>query len=119
MREVFAALLVVSVGAMFDPASLGGHGLAVATAAVVVTCARPVAAWLSARAVGHGREAARPQANRAGQPGEFSLLVVALGAAAGLLTVEHRDIFLVALPVAATAWALFLARAAPPAPDWA
>lgn len=119
MREVFAALLVVSVGAMFDPSSISGHGLAVATAAVVVICARPVVAWLSARAVGYGREAARLLAIGAGQPGEFSLLVVTLGAAAGLLTAEHRDLFLVALLIAATAWALLLARAAPPAPDLA
>jgi predicted Kef-type K+ transport protein len=117
MREVFAALLLVSVGAMFDPSSLSGQGFAVATAAAVVACARPVIAWLSARAVGYGREAARLLAIGAGQPGEFSLLVVALGAAAGLLTAEHRDGFLVALLMAATAWAVLLARAVPPTPQ--
>jgi predicted Kef-type K+ transport protein len=52
MREGVAAPLLVSVGAMFDPFSLGGQCFAITSAAVVVICARSAMAWLSARAVG-------------------------------------------------------------------
>lgn len=88
MRDVFAVVFFVSVGMLFDPASLWkSPGLALATLAVVmigtplVTCAAVLAFGRPVRsAVGLGLAL--------GQIGEFSFILVGLGRKLGALTDE-------------------------------
>jgi len=110
LRDVCAVLLLVPTGAMFDPASLDGRGMEISMLVTAVTAARPAVAWGMACAVGCGRDFSRLLAVGVGPPGEFSLLVLALAAAAGLIPPEARDIILVALLSATLLWVPLLAR---------
>lgn len=110
LRDVCAVLILVPVGAMFDPASLDGRGMEVVMVGTAVIAGRPMTAWGVACAAGCGRNFSRLLAMGVGPPGEFSFLVLALASAAGLIRPEARDVVLVALLGATLLWAPLLGR---------
>jgi CPA2 family monovalent cation:H+ antiporter-2 len=85
MRDAFAVLFFVSVGMLFDPASLvRAPGLAVATLAVVLV-GTPAAAAALVLALGRPARLAIAVGLALGQVGEFSFILVGLGRELGLL----------------------------------
>ena len=79
MRDAFAVLFFVSVGMLFDPASLmNSPSLLLATLAIVLV-GKPVAAFLIAVLLGYGSRIAVGVAMALAQIGEFSLILMTVG----------------------------------------
>src|SRR5687767_2166538 len=79
MRDAFAVLFFVSVGMLFDPASLVENlGLTLATLAVVVV-GKPLAAVVAVVALRHPLSTAIPVSIALAQIGEFSFILAGLG----------------------------------------
>jgi CPA2 family monovalent cation:H+ antiporter-2 len=96
MRDAFAVLFFISVGMLFDPTILLRQPLPVLACVAVVLFAKPLAAWLLMRALGHGDRLASTIAASVSQIGEFSFILAGLAVAMKMMPSEGRDLVLAA-----------------------
>ena len=91
LRDAFAVLFFVSVGMLFNPAVLIEHPFAVLATVLIIVVGKSAAAYWLVRAFGHPAATALTVSAALAQIGEFSFILVGLGAALGLLPPEARD----------------------------
>jgi len=96
MRDAFAVLFFVSVGMLFDPFILLRQPLPVLACVAVVMLGKPLAAWLTVRAVGHNERYASTIAASVSQIGEFSFILAGQAISLKLMPREARDLVLAA-----------------------
>jgi CPA2 family monovalent cation:H+ antiporter-2 len=84
LRDAFAALFFFAFGLTIDPSDLKSVSVAVAGAVVVSIILNLIAGIVAARAQGYGRNAAARIGTTVLGRGEFSLIIAALAASAGL-----------------------------------
>jgi len=126
LRDAFAVLFFVSVGMLFDPASLVERPLPILAAFLIVVLGKSLAAYLIVRAFGHTHGTALTIAASLAQIGEFSFILAVLGIDLGLIPTAARDLIvagaLLSILVnplcffALERWAGESGAAAPPAP---
>lgn len=102
MRDAFAVLFFVSVGMLFDPASLAtGWPLMLVTLGIVLL-GKPLAALLVVLVLGHPLRKAVSVAVALAQIGEFSFILASMGTALGVLPPEAGNALVVAAVVSIT-----------------
>jgi CPA2 family monovalent cation:H+ antiporter-2 len=102
MRDAFAVLFFVSVGMLFDPASLTtGWPLMLITLAIVLL-GKPLAALVVVLVLGHPLRKAISVAVALAQIGEFSFILASLGTALGVLPAEAGNAMVVAAVISIT-----------------
>ncbi len=95
MRDAFAVLFFVSVGILFEPASVAqGWPLMLATLGIVLI-GKPLAALLVVLAMGRSFRSALSISVALAQIGEFSFILSALALSMGLLPPEANNILVV------------------------
>ena len=94
LRDAFAVLFFVSVGMLFDPAIFIRETWPVIGVLLVVTMAKPAAAFLAMLAFRYPLGTALTVAASRTQIGEFSFILAGLGVALGLLPEVGRDLIL-------------------------
>jgi CPA2 family monovalent cation:H+ antiporter-2 len=85
MRDVFSVLFFISVGMLFDPASLLKAPLAILVVLAVVVIGKPLAAALTVRLLGIPRATALPIGAAFAQVGEFSFILGEVARQMGLI----------------------------------
>jgi CPA2 family monovalent cation:H+ antiporter-2 len=86
MRDAFAVLFFVSVGMLFNPRSLVEAPVPIAMVLLVVIVGKPLAAFLTVRALGTPTATALPVAAAFSQVGEFSFILGTVARELGLVT---------------------------------
>ncbi len=86
MRDAFAVLFFVSVGMLFDPRSLLAEPLVIFLVLLVVIVVKPVAAFVTVRALGIPLALAVPIGAAFSQVGEFSFILGSEARALGLIS---------------------------------
>lgn len=94
LRDAFAVLFFVSVGMLFDPASIIREPLPVLGVVFIIVAGKSAAAFLIVRLFGHSRETALTIAASLAQIGEFSFILAELGGKLNLLPDQARDLIL-------------------------
>ena len=94
LRDAFAVLFFVSVGMLFDPMILVEHPLMVLETLGIIVIGKSVAAWAVVRMLGKSNDIALTIAASHAQIGEFSFILIGLGASLGLMSDESRDLIL-------------------------
>lgn len=94
LRDAFAVLFFVSVGMLFDPASLIADPLPVAATVAIIVLLRPVIAFWLVRGFGHPVATAVTLAGARAQIGEFSFILAELGLGLGLLPAAAQDLII-------------------------
>jgi CPA2 family monovalent cation:H+ antiporter-2 len=111
MRDAFAVLFFVSVGMLFNPRTLMEAPLPVAMVLLVVIVGKPLAAFVTVRALGTPMETALPVSAAFSQVGEFSFILGTVARELGLVTDTGWDalvaasIISIALNPTVYAWA--------------
>jgi len=95
-RDAFSVLFFVSVGMLFQPASLVENTWPILAAVVIVIFGKSVAAYLIVVAFRHPASTALLISASLAQIGEFSFILADLGVSLGLLPEEGRDLILAA-----------------------
>ena len=85
MRDAFAVLFFVSVGMLFNPATIFTSPWLLAATLAIVLLAKPLAIWACVILLGHPRQDATSVAVSLAQIGEFSFILAALGRQLGVL----------------------------------
>jgi len=85
MRDAFAVLFFISVGMLFDPASLIHSPGLIAVVLAAVLLGKPLIAWLAIRLLGRPATTAIPVAAALAQVGEFSFILGVLARQLGVL----------------------------------
>ena len=86
MRDAFAVLFFVSIGMLFDPRSLVAAPLPVAMVLLVVIVGKPLAAFVTVRALGTPLATALPVSAAFSQVGEFSFILGTVARQMGLVS---------------------------------
>ncbi|WP_420962790.1 YbaL family putative K(+) efflux transporter [Brucella sp. IR073] len=94
LRDAFAVLFFVSVGMLFDPASLINDPLPLLAVLFIIIVGKSAAAFLIVRAFGHPTGTALTISASLAQIGEFSFILAELGVGLKLLPQEGRDLIL-------------------------
>ena len=94
LRDAFAVLFFVSVGMLFDPQVLIEHPLEVLATFLIIVLGKSLAAWAIVRAFGKPNAVALTISASLAQIGEFSFILVGLGASLGLLPPEGASLVL-------------------------
>ncbi|GAA4794126.1 YbaL family putative K(+) efflux transporter [Lysobacter hankyongensis] len=94
LRDAFAVLFFVSVGMLFDPMILVRHPLMVLETLGIIVIGKSLAAWAVVRMLGKSNDIALTIAASLAQIGEFSFILIGLGASLGLMSDESRDLIL-------------------------
>ncbi len=94
LRDAFAVLFFVSVGMLFDPWILIEQPLEVIETLAIILVGKSVAAWAVVRLLGKDNRIALTIAASLAQIGEFSFILVGLGASLGLVSEQTRDLVL-------------------------
>ncbi|MBL8701339.1 MAG: Kef family K(+) transporter [Alphaproteobacteria bacterium] len=94
LRDAFAVLFFVSVGMLFDPASLVRDPLTVVAVLAIIVIGKSVAAFLIVLAFRHPVSTALTVSASLAQIGEFSFILAELGLQLGLLPARGRDLIL-------------------------
>ncbi len=94
LRDAFAVLFFVSVGMLFDPMILVRHPLMVLETLGIIVIGKSLAAWAVVRMLGKNNDIALTIAASLAQIGEFSFILIGLGASLGLMSDESRDLIL-------------------------
>ncbi|TXI43644.1 MAG: Kef family K(+) transporter [Lysobacter sp.] len=94
LRDAFAVLFFVSVGMLFDPWILVEQPLEVLETLAIIVVGKSVAAWAVVRILGKDNRIALTIAASLAQIGEFSFILVGLGASLGLVSDHTRDLVL-------------------------
>ncbi|MNS52114.1 Inner membrane protein YbaL [compost metagenome] len=95
LQDAFAVLFFVSVGMLFDPTILLREPLAVLATIFVIVIGKSVAAFAIVRLFGHSVRTALTISASLAQVGEFSFILMGLGAMLGLVPDVARDLVLV------------------------
>jgi CPA2 family monovalent cation:H+ antiporter-2 len=94
LRDAFAVLFFVSVGMLFDPASVLRDPLPVIATVLVIVVGKSIAAYLIVRAFRHPVVTALTISASLAQIGEFSFILASLGDRLGMLPGEASDLIL-------------------------
>ncbi len=94
LRDAFAVLFFVSVGMLFDPATLLEQPIAVAATLAIILFGKSLAAYAIVRAFGRDNQTAVTVSASLAQIGEFSFILAGLGTGLGVLPSEGRDLIL-------------------------
>ncbi|MGH6720459.1 MAG: cation:proton antiporter, partial [Alphaproteobacteria bacterium] len=94
LRDAFAVLFFVSVGMLFNPAVLVERPAAVVATVVIIVLGKSVVAFLIVRGFGHAKGTALVIAASLAQIGEFSFVLIGLGAALDIVPQVGRDLVL-------------------------
>jgi len=94
LRDAFAVLFFVSVGMLFDPASLLRDPLPMLAVVFIIVIGKSVAAFVIVRAFRHPVGTALLISASLAQIGEFSFILAELGVQTGLLPEAGRDLIL-------------------------
>jgi K+:H+ antiporter len=86
MRDAFAVLFFVSVGMLFNPRSILEAPIPIAMVLLVVIVGKPLAAFLTVRALGTPTSIALPVAAAFSQVGEFSFILGTVARQLGLVS---------------------------------
>jgi CPA2 family monovalent cation:H+ antiporter-2 len=92
LRDAFAVLFFVSVGMLFDPATLLNQPLALLATFFIITFGKSVAAYLIVRAFGHPNGVALTISASLAQIGEFSFILIVLAVSLSIVPPEARDL---------------------------
>jgi monovalent cation:H+ antiporter-2, CPA2 family len=85
MRDAFAVLFFVSVGMLFNPATILTSPWLLAATLAIVLLAKPLTIWVVVMLLGYPRPIATSVAVSLAQIGEFSFILAALGRQLGVL----------------------------------
>jgi CPA2 family monovalent cation:H+ antiporter-2 len=94
LRDAFAVLFFVSVGMLFDPASIMRDPLPVLATVAIIVIGKSVAAFLIVIAFRKSAGTALIISASLAQIGEFSFILAELGVGLGLMPKEGRDLIL-------------------------
>ena len=94
LREAFAVLFFVSVGMLFNPASLVREPGSLVATLLIIVLGKSAAALVIVLAFRHPLGAALTISASLAQIGEFSFILAGLGVALGLLPEQGRDLIL-------------------------
>ena len=94
LRDAFAVLFFVSVGMLFDPSVLGERPLQVLAVVAIILLGKSLAAALLVIALRYPLNTALTVSASLAQIGEFSFILIGLGAALGLLPPEGQSLVL-------------------------
>jgi CPA2 family monovalent cation:H+ antiporter-2 len=94
LRDAFAVLFFVSVGMLFDPATLLKEPGPIALTVLIIVVGKSMAAFLIVRLFGHPTPTALMIAVSLAQIGEFSFILAGLGVGLELLPERGRDLIL-------------------------
>ncbi len=94
LKDAFAVLFFVSVGMLFDPTVLVREPLSVFAVLGVIMIGKSVAAFIIVLLFRHPLRTALTVSASLAQIGEFSFILVSLGAALGLMPADGRDYIL-------------------------
>jgi CPA2 family monovalent cation:H+ antiporter-2 len=94
LRDAFAVLFFVSVGMLFNPASLLEQPLLVLAVLFIIVIGKSVAAFLIVLAFRHPLATALTISASLAQIGEFSFILAELGVGLGILPKQGRDLVL-------------------------
>jgi CPA2 family monovalent cation:H+ antiporter-2 len=94
LRDAFAVLFFVSVGMLFDPASLLHEPLPVLATLLIIVIGKSVVAFAIVRGFGHPTSTALTISASLAQIGEFSFILAELGVSLHLLPEQGRDLIL-------------------------
>jgi CPA2 family monovalent cation:H+ antiporter-2 len=94
LRDAFAVLFFVSVGMLFDPASLVRDPLPVLAVLFIIVIGKSIAAFLIVIAFRHPAGTALTISASLAQIGEFSFILAELGVGLKLLPEQGRDLIL-------------------------
>jgi monovalent cation:H+ antiporter-2, CPA2 family len=92
LRDAFAVLFFVSVGMLFNPSILWTSPLALIATVLIIVGVKAAAGFYLVKALGHGREMALTIAASLAQIGEFSFILVTMGAKLEIVPPEARDL---------------------------
>ena len=92
LRDAFAVLFFVSVGMLFDPAVLVERPLQVLAVTLIIVSGKSIAALLLVLALRYPLSTALTVSTSLAQIGEFSFILMALGAALGVVPDEGRSL---------------------------
>ncbi|MGE3772744.1 MAG: YbaL family putative K(+) efflux transporter [Gammaproteobacteria bacterium] len=102
LRDAFAVLFFVSVGMLFDPATVWEEPLRLALVIGIVVVGKTLAAMALVLAFRYPLGTALTVGASLAQIGEFSFILAGLGVALGVLPVEGQDLVLAAALVSIT-----------------
>lgn len=94
LRDAFSVLFFVSVGMLFDPASLAESPWPILATLFIIVIGKSVAAFLIVLAFGHPVATALMISASLAQIGEFSFILAELGVSLDLLPETGRDLIL-------------------------
>ena len=94
LRDAFAVLFFVSVGMLFDPASVVREPWPMLATLLIIVLGKSVAAFLIVLAFRHPIATALTISASLAQVGEFSFILAGLGISLNLLPLEGRDLIL-------------------------
>jgi CPA2 family monovalent cation:H+ antiporter-2 len=92
LRDAFAVLFFVSVGMLFNPATLINQPLAVCATFLTITVGKSLVAYLIVRAFGHSKVVALTISASLAQIGEFSFILIVLAVNLAIVPPEARDL---------------------------
>ncbi|WP_090709568.1 MULTISPECIES: YbaL family putative K(+) efflux transporter [unclassified Beijerinckia] len=92
LRDAFAVLFFVSVGMLFNPQVLLDQPLAVIGTFLTIVVGKSVAAYLIVRAFGYSKNVALTISASLAQIGEFSFILIVLGAQLAIVPGIARDL---------------------------
>jgi CPA2 family monovalent cation:H+ antiporter-2 len=117
LRDAFAVLFFVSVGMLFDPAVLVNEPLRVAAVTAIIILGKSVAAALVVLLLRYPLNTALTVSASLAQIGEFSFILVSLGASLGLLPPQAQSL-VVAGAILSIALNPIVFRAVAPVQRW-
>ncbi|RVT91268.1 YbaL family putative K(+) efflux transporter [Sphingomonas crocodyli] len=94
LRDAFAVLFFVSVGMLFNPSIVVEQPLGVLATVGIIVVGKSIAAYAIVRAFGHSSHKAITIAASLAQIGEFSFILITLGANLEILPADARDMVL-------------------------
>jgi CPA2 family monovalent cation:H+ antiporter-2 len=92
LRDAFAVLFFVSVGMLFNPVVLADHPVAVISVFLIIVVGKSAAAYLIVRAFRYPRSVALTISASLAQIGEFSFILMVLGAQLQIIPAIARDL---------------------------
>ena len=92
LRDAFAVLFFVSVGMLFNPSVIAEHPIAVIAVFLIIVVGKSFVAYLIVRAFGYRRPVALTISASLAQIGEFSFILMVLGAQLQIVPGVARDL---------------------------